>query len=115
VDHVAHIYYTLYDRFDVDSLLVRITNLPRTDRWQALARAAMRDDLYQTVTDMTTSIMHSTLPSLPAEDRLHQWESANTESIERASNMLEEVNKLDQDDMASLSVALRLMRSIVRR
>ncbi|MCG2622724.1 NAD-glutamate dehydrogenase [Arthrobacter sp. I2-34] len=115
VDHVAHVYYTVYDRFDVDSLLVRITNLPRTDRWQALARAAMRDDLYQTVTDMTTSIMHSTLPSLPAEDRLHQWESANAESIERASNMLEEVNKLDQDDMASLSVALRLMRSIVRR
>lgn len=115
VGHVAHVYYTVYDRFDVDSLLVRITNLPRTDRWQALARAAMRDDLYQTITDMTTAIMNSTLSGLPAEDRLHQWESANAESIERASNMLEEVNKLDQDDMASLSVALRLMRSIVRR
>ncbi|NKX53832.1 NAD-glutamate dehydrogenase [Arthrobacter mobilis] len=115
VNHVAHVYYTVYDRFEVDSLLVRITNLPRADRWQSLARAAMRDDLYQTITDITTAVMHSTLPSLPAEDRLHQWESANAESIERASNMLEEVNKLDQDDMASLSVALRLMRSIVRR
>lgn len=29
--------------------------------------------------------------------------------------MFEDVNKLEHDDMASLSVALRLLRSIVRR
>ena len=45
VESIAHVYYTVFDRFHVDSLLERITKLPRRDRWQALARAALRDDL----------------------------------------------------------------------
>ena len=46
----------LYDRFGVDSLLERITALPRDDRWQALARAALRDDLYSTIIDFTRDV-----------------------------------------------------------
>ena len=43
---VAPLYYALSERYDVDRLLMRITRLPRDDRWQALARAALRSDLY---------------------------------------------------------------------
>ena len=115
VASVAHVYYTVYDRFDVDDLLERITALPREDRWQSLARAAMRDDLYTTVTDITVAVMQSTEPGEQAEARIDEWEQANAENIKRARDMFEEVNQLEQDDMASLSVALRLMRSTVRR
>ncbi len=41
--------------------------------------------------------------------------AANGANLERAKNMFAEVNRLERDDMASLSVALRLLRSIVRR
>ena len=60
VDDIAHVYYAVFDRFGVDSLLERITKLPRKDRWQALARAALRDDLYSTVSDMTTAVLRAT-------------------------------------------------------
>ena len=111
---VAAVYYTVYDRFAVDNLLERITLLPRKDRWQALARAALRDDLYSTVADMTTAILAATEPG-DAMERLLAWEALNAEQLGRARSVFEEVNALGQDDMASLSVAMRLLRSIVRR
>ncbi|HET8878076.1 MAG TPA: NAD-glutamate dehydrogenase [Arthrobacter sp.] len=115
VENIAHVYYTVFDRFHADSLLERITKLPRKDRWQALARAALRDDLYSTVSDMTTAVLEATPADMPAEERLVAWEGQNVEQLERAKSMFDEVNALEADDMASLSVALRLLRSIVRR
>ncbi len=114
-DVVAGVYYTLYNRYGVDSLLERITALPRNDRWQALARAALRDDLYATTADMTRNVMDSTEAGDPALERIEAWEGQNQEQLDRAGRMFAEVNELEQDDMASLSVALRLLRSIVRR
>ncbi|WP_211877691.1 NAD-glutamate dehydrogenase [Pseudarthrobacter albicanus] len=115
VEDIAHVYYTVFNRFHADSLLERITKLPRKDRWQALARAALRDDLYSTVLDMTTAVLESTPAGTPAEERLLAWEGQNIEQLGRAQSMFDEVNALEADDMASLSVALRLLRSIVRR
>jgi glutamate dehydrogenase len=115
VAEIAHVYYAVFNRFHVDSLLERITKLPRKDRWQALARAALRDDLYSTVSDMTMAVLGSTPAGTPAEERLAAWESQNAEQLGRAESMFDEVNALEADDMASLSVALRLLRSIVRR
>ncbi|MFJ3956434.1 NAD-glutamate dehydrogenase [Arthrobacter sp. NPDC090010] len=114
VEDVAKVYYTVFDRFHVDSLLERISALPRDDRWQALARAALRDDLYSTVADMTTSVLAVSSESEEPDARMGDWEERNAEQLTRARNMFEEVNSLEKDDMASLSVALRLLRSIVR-
>ncbi|XTR52926.1 NAD-glutamate dehydrogenase [Pseudarthrobacter sp. So.54] len=115
VENIAHVYYAVFNRFHADSLLERITKLPREDRWQALARAALRDDLYSTVSDMTKAVLESSPQEMPAEERLLAWESQNVEQLDRARSMFDEVNALEADDMASLSVALRLLRSIVRR
>ena len=115
VEEISAVYYTVFNRFHADSLLERISSLPRQDRWQALARAALRDDLYSTVSDMTTAVLESTRPEDSAEQRLRAWEGQNAEQLGRAKTMFDEVNSLEADDMASLSGALRLLRSIVRR
>jgi glutamate dehydrogenase len=75
----------------------------------------LRDDLYSTVADITTSVLDSSDDDAVAEDRLKAWEALNAEQLGRAKSMFDEVNALEADDMASLSVALRLLRSIVRR
>ncbi|WP_411373726.1 NAD-glutamate dehydrogenase [Arthrobacter sp. MPF02] len=115
VEEIAAVYYTVFNRFHADSLLERISSLPRQDRWQALARAALRDDLYSTVSDMTTAVLDATSAAGSPEARLKEWEAMNAEQLGRAKSMFDEVNALESDDMASLSVALRLLRSIVRR
>lgn len=115
VEEIASVYYTVFNRFHADSLLVRISSLPRRDRWQALARAALRDDLYSTVLDMTVAVLEASTSSEEPAARLSTWEELNAEQLGRAKSMFDEVNSLEADDMASLSVALRLLRSIVRR
>ncbi|MDQ0922832.1 glutamate dehydrogenase [Pseudarthrobacter sp. W1I19] len=115
VEEIAAVYYTVFNRFHADSLLERISSLPRQDRWQALARAALRDDLYSTVSDITTAVLDATAAADSPEARLKDWEAQNAEQLVRAKSMFDEVNALEADDMASLSVALRLLRSIVRR
>lgn len=115
VEEIAAVYYTVFNRFHADSLLERISSLPRQDRWQALARAALRDDLYSTVSDITTAVLDATAAADSPEARLKDWEAQNAEQLGRAKSMFDEVNALEADDMASLSVALRLLRSIVRR
>ncbi|MEE2568305.1 NAD-glutamate dehydrogenase [Pseudarthrobacter sp. J64] len=112
---ITSVYFTVFNRFHADALLERISSLPRRDRWEALARAALRDDLYSTVTDMTTAVLDSTDSETDAASRLKSWELLNAEQLGRAKTMFDEVNALESDDMASLSVALRLLRSIVRR
>ena len=116
-EEIAGMYFAVYERFGVDDLLERITRLPRGDRWQALARAALRDDLYSAVADMTVASLEATADHAGAKplERLEIWEQQNADKLERVSAMFEEVNGLENDDMASLSVALRLLRSIVRR
>ncbi|MBM6621010.1 NAD-glutamate dehydrogenase [Micrococcaceae bacterium RIT802] len=112
---VASVYYVVFDRFGVDALLERITKLPRGDRWEALARAALRDDLYSTVVDITEAALDAAPQASDPVECLSAWEQENAGNLDRAKKMFEEVNSLERDDMASLSVALRLLRSIVRR
>lgn len=114
-EKTATTYFALFARFEIDALLNRITALPRTDRWKALARAALRDDLYSTVIDMTGDVLEVAGELEGADERVAAWEEANAANLDRAKNMFHEVNNLERDDMASLSVALRLLRSIVRR
>ena len=46
VVEVAEVYYTLDEYLKLDWLRDRILELPRDDRWQSLARAALREDLH---------------------------------------------------------------------
>ena len=112
---IAETYFVLYNEFGADDLLNRITKLPRSDRWQALARAAMRDDLYTTLVDLTGNVLDNGAQIADPAERVAAWEEANAANLDRAKTMFAEVNSLGRDDMASLSVALRLLRSIVRR
>ena len=43
---VAEVHFALGQRLGLDRLLARIIELPRDDRWQTMARAALRDDLH---------------------------------------------------------------------
>jgi glutamate dehydrogenase len=110
---VAPVYLTLSERYAVDELLTRVSGLPRLDRWQALARAALRYDLYAALESLTTAVLTGTGPGEPAA-RIEQWERGNAVSVGRAAQTLEEVRRLEHGDLASLSVALRTLRGVVR-
>ena len=59
VHEVATVYYLLSDRFRVDDLLSQISALPRDDRWQTMARMALRYDLYAALAALTAQVLAS--------------------------------------------------------
>ncbi|QCU77758.1 NAD-glutamate dehydrogenase [Citricoccus sp. SGAir0253] len=119
---VADVYYRLYDRFDVDPVLNRITGLPRDGRWRALARAALRDDLYGLLVSFTDDVLSGEADEdgeaggageAGGTDALvERWTQERAGSLRRAEQFLAEVQEGGTDDLASLSVALRQLRAV---
>ncbi|MGR6321755.1 NAD-glutamate dehydrogenase [Micromonospora soli] len=113
VNEVASVYFVLSDRFRVDALLSKISLLPREDRWQTLARMALRYDLYAALAALTAEVLGSTPDNLPPVDRVQEWEQANATSIHRAHRAMGEFDE-SRADLSALSVLLRQIRTLVR-
>jgi len=110
---VVPLYFAISERYDIDRTLVRITGLPRDDRWSALARHALRSDLYAVVAGLTARVLASTPPDQPPTERLTAWEETHAEGVARAKSTLAEIDAVEEPDLATLSVALRSMRNLV--
>ncbi len=111
---VASVYFAVSERIEVDRMLTRITGLPRDDRWSALARSALRYDLYAALAGLTQAVLSSTSSTAAPGDRITAWEEQNAEGVARAQATLEEIVTLDSYDLATLSVALRTIRTLLR-
>jgi glutamate dehydrogenase len=110
---VAHVYFVLSCRFHIDSLLSQISRLPRNDRWQTLARMALRYDLYAALAGLTAEVLQSTPSDASPEDRVSEWEQVNAASIARAGNAMGDIDNTPVD-LAALSVLLRQIRTLVK-
>jgi glutamate dehydrogenase len=87
--------------------------LPRDNRWRALARAALRDDLYAQQAELTAEILHGTPDDLPTAERIEAWVDANRGSVERTLQVLTDINASGAFGLATLSVALREIRNLI--
>ncbi len=111
-ESVMQLYFTVSERFGVDALLTQISELDRGDRWSSLARAAVRQDLYAAQAGLTVRIMRRTDAALPPEERIAAFAKANPEGLARARATLSEIREDDNPSLATVSVALRLLRNI---
>ncbi|WP_067505591.1 NAD-glutamate dehydrogenase [Actinoplanes sp. TFC3] len=110
---VANVYFVLSERFKIDVLLSLISRLPRGDRWQTLARMALRYDLYSALAGLTAEVLHSTPGDATPEARVSQWEQDNAASLARAGNAMGDIEE-SPGDLAALSVLLRQIRTLVK-
>ena len=113
VEEVAQVYYAVSEKFDIDARLSQVTRLPRADRWDSLARGAMRDDLYTVLDALTRSVLETTDEG-EVDERLAAWASDNEATLERTRKALAGLDEQAEPSLASLSVALRTLRSVVR-
>jgi glutamate dehydrogenase len=113
LEEVASVYFTLGDRLKLHWLRGHVEKLPRENRWQALARAALRDDLYDQQAELTAEILRSTASDLPAHERIDAWIDANRAQVERALQVLTDINASGAFGLATLSVALREVRNLI--
>ncbi|MBR7675724.1 NAD-glutamate dehydrogenase [Streptomyces daliensis] len=111
---VAAVYYDLGDRLGITQLQERVSELPRNDRWQSMARAAIREDLYAAHQLIAADVLSEGSGASTPEQRYEAWEEKTSTILSRARATLEEIQASDTFDLANLSVAMRTMRTLLR-
>ena len=110
----AELYYALSDHLNLDSMLTSVSALERGNRWHALARLALRDDMYSSLRAITLDVLRQSDPGTTADVKIANWEHTNASRLARARASLEEIQRAGRLDLATLSVAARQVRSMVR-
>ena len=106
-------YFALGSRLGLDWLRDRILELPRADRWQALARAALRDDLYRLHRAITRDALLSAAPGADSERIIEAWAAGVEEPMARALGVLADVKASGAFDTTTLPVIMRELKSLV--
>jgi len=86
--------------------------LPRENRWQALARAALRDDLQTQERLLTRDVLRQESPQSDADSRISAWTKRNSVAVDRCRQVLADLKGGPKADFAMLSVAMREIRSM---
>ncbi|MDP3892861.1 NAD-glutamate dehydrogenase domain-containing protein [Nocardioides sp.] len=124
VGRVTTTWFLLSERYGFDALLTRVSALARGDRWQVQARAGVRGDLYDVLQRFTTTVL-----SFAAERAAHDgdgqapdelavielWEALHPDAVTRARQALADVEAADRADLGVLTVALRMIRTVIER
>jgi glutamate dehydrogenase len=111
---VARLHFALGERLGLPLLMQQILALPREDRWQTMARGAVRDDLTGVHTRLTGQVLLSTSPEDSVPARIAAWEDDDQVIVSRAVQTLEEICADDTADLARMSVGLRVVRGLLK-
>jgi len=96
---VARVHVEVGERLGLPRMLGRIVALPRSDKWQSMARAAIREDLHTVHTDLTARAL---------EDPT--W--GDSPQVAGVAATLADLST-EEADLARLSVALRVLRGLL--
>ncbi|HET6627774.1 MAG TPA: NAD-glutamate dehydrogenase [Nocardioidaceae bacterium] len=110
---VARVHFALGERLGLPALVTSVLGLPRDDRWQTMARAALRDELHGVHAQLTAQVLADTSSEQPVPVRIADWEEEDEVVVSRAVATLDEICTDDRPDLARLSVALRVVRTLL--
>ncbi|HET6153487.1 MAG TPA: NAD-glutamate dehydrogenase [Marmoricola sp.] len=109
---VARLHFDLGEVLGLPAVVARILALPRRDRWQTMARATLRDDLHSVHAQLTGQILAAAESGADAAEMVARWRERES-GVDRAVTTLAEICGDDDADLARMSVALRVVRSLL--
>jgi glutamate dehydrogenase len=110
---VMDTHFGLGARLEVSWLRDRITELPRTNRWESLTRAALRDDLTAIHRRLTAQVLSAAAARSGAEEAIDAWWGAHEEAIQRWLATAADIRAARIYDTTTLPVALRELRALI--
>ncbi len=102
VTDVARVYFEVGDVLNIAWLQDAIHTVAADDRWQALARASLRNDSYRLHQQIASQVLQ-----LEAEQPLPAWQEANAETVAFIQARFAELNGVDRPQHAHLNVLVR--------
>ncbi|HJU50683.1 MAG TPA: hypothetical protein VJ575_08165, partial [Pseudogulbenkiania sp.] len=103
-DVLASNYFRLGKVLQLDWMREAITRLPRDNRWQSLARSALRDDLYRLHRKVAKLAIQECKGS---EDLAGAWLEKRHHDVETCHQMFAELQAFQSLDLAMLSAGMR--------
>jgi glutamate dehydrogenase len=113
VEPVAELYAVAGDRLRLDWLRDRVVELPRTDRWDALARNAIREDVAAAHRAIVDAVLAASPPTSAAEAACDAWAAGQPNQVARTLEIIGDIATQGVFDLATLSVALRALRALL--
>ena len=116
IGDVASMHSLIGGRLHLHWLRDRIATLPRENRWQAMARAALRDDLFSLHAELTADVLRGATGGEPADAdaRLDGWIDAHRPLVDRCLGILSDIRVGETYDLTTLPVALRELRNLIQ-
>jgi glutamate dehydrogenase len=111
-EEVTRVYFAIDDQLELHSLRDRIAALPREERWEALARRALWEDLQSEHRALTADVLRES-ENGPVTERVGTWIAHNAAAVERCVHVLGDVKAGGASDLATLSVAVREIRNLI--
>ena len=109
VEQTSKLYFNLGDRLSLHWFLKQINSQAVDNNWQALARAAFREDLDWQQRQLTAQVLNCACASdeLDVMAALEEWMDVNEPSLHRWESILNEFKVGSMHEFAKFSVALR--------
>ena len=116
IGDVAAVHFLIGGRLHLHWLRDQIATLPRENRWQAMARAALRDDLFSLHAELTADLLRGAAggEAADADTRLDGWIDAHRPLVERCLGILSDIRVGETYDLTTLPVALRELRNLIQ-
>ena len=115
VGDVAEVYYEIGRRLSLDWLRRASEALPVETDWQAMATAAIVDDLYAQQSELAVRIMDAFGGGPGGDVAIEAWCAANQSRIQHAEAMVGDLRAAGTPDLAMLTVANREIRALLGR
>ncbi len=113
VELAASVYFALVGKLKLRWVAAQVSSLPADTHWQSMARAAMRDDLANLQRQLTTGVLTLSPSINDAGGLISAWESHHAKALARMYEVVDDLKKARETDLAMLSVLLRELRVLV--
>ncbi|QSX32159.1 NAD-glutamate dehydrogenase [Shewanella avicenniae] len=113
VNLVAETYYQLGAKVELHWFLEQITAQKASNHWQALARAAFREELDWQQRSLTSVVLHNCEAVCDSAAVITQWLENNQSLLERWFSMLADFKTSGENEFAKFSVALRELNLLI--
>ena len=112
VDATAACYFHVGTTVDLHWLREQINHLPRSNRWQALARTALREDLNARHRQLAAAVICTSDREMAPAQRVEFWLDNQATRAKRSIEFVRSLKNEASIDHPMLSAALREVRSL---
>lgn len=108
---VAAVHYLLAEATGIDELVAGVDGLPRQVRWDAMARAALRDELLAAHAALTAQVLVAGDPDAPADRAVADWLAVDPARRSRVATIHQLAD--GTADVARMNVGLSQVRQML--